>query len=114
MVVLLKTIAIVLFMNTPEIAKSLAELGNETRLEIFRLLIKSEPTGLSVGEIGQRLSLAPSTLAFHLKGLVSTDLVRQTKDGRSVICRANLPTITDIIRILEHECCVDQKELLHE
>ena len=101
-------------MNTSEIAKSLAELGNETRLEIFRLLIQSEPNGLSIGEIGQRLSLAPSTLAFHLKGLVSADLVSQTKEGRSVNCRANLTKVTGIIRILEHECCIDHKEHHHE
>jgi ArsR family transcriptional regulator len=100
-------------MDTITIAKALAELGNETRLDIFRLLIKSEPHGLSISDIGSRLSLAPSTLAFHLKGLVSADLVSQAKIGRSVICRANLGKITDIIRILEHECCVDHKEHHH-
>ncbi len=100
-------------MDTIIIAKALAELGNETRLEIFRLLIKSEPNGLSISDIGNRLSLAPSTLAFHLKGLVSADLVSQNKEGRSVICRANLNKVTDIIRTLEHECCVDHKEHHH-
>ncbi|WP_025897451.1 ArsR/SmtB family transcription factor [Sneathiella glossodoripedis] len=97
-------------METSSIAKALAELGNETRLEIFRLLVKSEPTGLNIGEIGERLSVPASTLAFHLRGLVSAELVTQTKQGRTVTCRANLNKITTIISVLEQECCIDNQE----
>ena len=96
-------------METNEIANILSELGNETRLEIFRLLIRSEPSGLAIGEIGSKLSLAPSTLAFHLKGLANGGLIIQEKKGRSVICRANLNQVVSVIRILELECCVDQE-----
>lgn len=96
-------------METQEIANILSELGNETRLEIFRLLIRAEPKGLTIGEIGSELSLAASTLAFHLKGLASGGLITQEKKGRSVICRANLNQIVSVIRVLEQECCVDQE-----
>ena len=101
-------------METIEIAKSLAELGNETRLDIFRLLVKAEPTGLTISEIGSRLYVAPSTLAFHLKGLVSANLILQTKQGRSVLCRANLNRINSIVETLQAECCRDEKECPHD
>lgn len=101
-------------MDTVEIAKSLAELGNETRLDVFRLLVKAEPNGLTIGEIASRHDLAASTLAFHLKGLVSADLVTQSKQGRSVVCRANLNRISSIVEILQAECCRDEKEFPHD
>ena len=101
-------------MDTIEIAKSLAELGNETRLDVFRLLVKAEPNGLTISEIANRHNLAASTLAFHLKGLVSADLVTQAKQGRSVVCRANLNRINSIVEILQAECCRDEKECLHD
>ncbi|WP_206378147.1 ArsR/SmtB family transcription factor [Sneathiella limimaris] len=95
-------------------AKSLAELGNETRLEIFRILIKAEPKGLNISGIKEKLDIPASTLAFHLKGLVDAGLVYQTKEGRSVCCRANLERVNTIIRQLIEDCCLDNLELEHE
>jgi len=95
-------------MNNSEIAHILAELGNETRLEIFRLLIKAEPAGLPIGQIGDTLSLPASTLAFHLKGLVGAKLVSQEKKGRSVLCHADLAALNSVLILLQDECCIDQ------
>lgn len=96
-------------MKTETIAHALAELGNQTRLEIFRLLIKVGRDGMTIGEIGKRLQIPPSTLGFHLKGLISARLVSQEKQGRSVICRAELDTITSVINELVAECCIEEK-----
>ncbi len=101
-------------MNTPEIARTLSELGNETRLDIFRLLIKRGSTGMSIGDIGTELSLAASTLAFHLKGLVQSGLVTQEKQGRQTVCRANLDALTTVLRQLEDECCIDEDTQANE
>ncbi len=95
-------------MNTGNIARTLAELGNETRLDIFRLLVKSGSDGMAIGEIGRRLGVPASTLGFHLRGLVTVGLVSQRKDGRSVICRAELQKLTDVLHVLEAECCIEQ------
>lgn len=95
-------------MNTQNIARTLAELGHETRLEIFRTLVKAGPSGLTIGEIGNRLDVPASTLGFHLKGLTSVGLVSQEKQGRSVICRPELDILSLVIRDLEAECCTDQ------
>ncbi len=94
-------------MNTENIARTMAELGNVTRLEIFRLLVRAGPEGLTIGEIGKRLDIPASTLGFHIRGLVSVGLITQEKQGRSVICRPGLETITTVIQDLVAECCVD-------
>ncbi len=52
---------------TPQYAaRCLEKLGNPTRLEVFRLLVKAGPDGLAVGEIQEHLSIPPSTLSHHL------------------------------------------------
>jgi DNA-binding transcriptional ArsR family regulator len=86
-------------------ARCLAELGNLTRMDIYRLLVRAGPDGLTIGEIQTRLDLAASTLAFHLRGLVGTGLVAQEKIGREVICRAQYRRIDSVIGFLREHCC---------
>lgn len=92
-------------MTIDEAADTLAQLGNRARLEIMRLLIKAGPDGLTVGEVQAHLGMPASTLAFHLRGLVSAHLVTQTKDGRTVLCRPCFEALTDVIAFLRQECC---------
>jgi DNA-binding transcriptional ArsR family regulator len=92
-------------MTLDEAADKLAQLGNRARLQIMRLLIKAGPEGLSVGEIQAHLGMPASTLAFHLRGLVSAHLVTQTKNGRTVLCRPCFEALTDVIAFLRQECC---------
>jgi len=92
-------------MTLDEAAETLAQLGNRARLEIMRLLIKAGPDGLRVGEIQAHLGMPASTLAFHLRGLVSAHLVTQTRDGRSVLCRPCFEALADVIAFLGQECC---------
>ena len=93
-------------MNTSQIAAILDGLGNETRLTIFRLLVRSGD-GMSVGAIAAALGLTPSTLDFHLRCLVDARLVSQEKRGREVLCNANLDSLRAILMILDNECCRD-------
>ena len=92
-------------MDTQDIASTLDGLGNPTRLDIFRLLVRAG--GLPVGAIAARLTLTPSTLAFHLRCLVDCGLVHQEKRGRAVICAANLGKLRAILMALDNECCRD-------
>jgi len=96
-------------MDTTFIARTLAELGNVTRLDIFRLLVRAGSDGLVIGDIQRRLEIPASTLGFHLRGLVAAGLVSQEKQGRSVICRAELDVLTGVLRELEAECCSEAK-----
>lgn len=97
-------------MKQDYITQTLSELGNETRLAIFRMLIKSGNDGATIGEIGKSLKVPPSTLGFHLRGLVRVGLVSQTKVGRSIYCHAEVDVLRRVLRSVEAECCEDQED----
>lgn len=86
-------------------ARALAALGHDARLSIFRLLVKAGDNGLRVGDIGEHLGLAPSTLAHHLSTLVDASLVLQEKHGREVFNRVDFPAMHGLVGFLTSECC---------
>ena len=86
-------------------ARALAALGHDARLSIFRLLVRAGADGLRVGDIGQHLGLAPSTLAHHLSTLVDAGLVVQERQGREVLNRVDYPAMHRVLDFLTSECC---------
>ena len=88
-------------------AKQLDSLGNPTRLQIFRLLVRAGQTGVSVGTIQTRMGLPGSTLSHHLKRLVETGLVTQERVATTLVCRAAYPQMRALIGYLADECCAD-------
>ena len=92
-------------MNRKLAAQCLSELGNLTRLDIYRLLVRAGLDGMKISDIQARLGVPASTLAFHLGGLVGAGLVSQEKVGREVICRARHRQLTAVIAFLREECC---------
>lgn len=93
-------------MTPDKAAQIFAELGNRTRLDILRLLIQAGEDGLAIGEIQAHLEIPPSTLAFHLRGLVDTKLITQEKLGRTVRCRPRFKEINGAIAFLKESCCL--------
>ena len=92
-------------MNRKLAAQCLSELGNLTRLDIYRLLVRGGLDGMKIADIQTRLGVPASTLAFHLGGLVGVGLVSQEKVGREVICRAKHRQLTAVMEFLREECC---------
>ena len=86
-------------------ARSLAALGHDTRLDIFRVLVKAGHDGLTIGQIGEHVGLAASTLAHHLRTLVDAGLVSQEKQGREVVNRVDFKEMHRIVDFLTSECC---------
>ncbi len=84
---------------------ALAALAQETRIDVFRLLVRAGPDGLAAGEIGEALGLAPATLSFHLKELTSAGLLQCERDGRSRIYRPDFETMQQLITWLGEDCC---------
>jgi DNA-binding transcriptional ArsR family regulator len=93
-------------MNTSAAAKVFAELGNETRLAILLLLIKSGQEGLSIADIQSHLEIPLSTLSFHIQALASADLIERERQGRMVLCRPNFAVLNEAVAYLKRECCV--------
>ena len=88
---------------------ALAALAQQTRLEIFRLLVVVGPDGLAVGKIAEQLGLANATLSFHLKELTNAGLTNATPNGRSIFYAANFTTMNTLIEYLTENCCVGAK-----
>src|SRR5207302_7796804 len=84
---------------------SLAALAQETRLNIFRLLVRNAPNGLPAGTIARRLHLPGPTLSFHLNVLAAAELVEPRKNGRSIAYSANLKSVNRLTSFLMENCC---------
>jgi DNA-binding transcriptional ArsR family regulator len=84
---------------------ALAALAQESRLDIYRLLVQTGPDGLPAGHIGEQLGLPAATLAFHLKELKNAGLASCTRNGRSLIYAAEYPTMNALLHYLTENCC---------
>ncbi len=91
--------------------ESFAALSQETRLMAFRLLVQEEPEGLAAGEIARRLAVPHNTMSTHLAVLSRSGWLISRRESRSIIYRANLDHVNQVIRFLVHDCCAGHPEL---
>jgi ArsR family transcriptional regulator len=84
---------------------ALGALAQETRLELFRLLVATGPAGLSAGIIADRLGVAPSSLSFHLQQLVHAGLITQRRLSRQLIYSAEYGAMSELLFYLTENCC---------
>lgn len=92
-------------MEKVEVVAALAALAQDARLDIFRFLVQTGPSGVCAGTIGERLALPPATLSFHLKVLQYARLAERRRQGRSLIYTANLDTMNTLMAYLTENCC---------
>ncbi len=90
---------------------ALAALGQETRLDIFRLLVRAGDGGVPAGEIATRLGAVQNTVSAHLKVLAQAGLVRPERDGRTVRYAADMTGFRDLLAFLMEDCCDGRPEL---
>jgi ArsR family transcriptional regulator, arsenate/arsenite/antimonite-responsive transcriptional repressor len=94
-------------MNVEQAAKRLEALGNPTRLQVYRTLVRAGDDGLPVGRLQERLGIAASTLSHHLHRLILVGLVTQERQMTTLICRANYAAMNGLVGFLVDECCLD-------
>lgn len=94
-------------MKIEQAATQLEALGNATRLNIYRILVRAGAEGLAVGSIQEKLGIPASTLSHHCRRLVDTGLVSQERQATTLICRAEYPAMQALIGYLADECCAD-------
>ncbi len=95
-------------MNIEQAAKQLEALGNPTRLQVYRTLVRAGCDGLPVGRLQERLGIPASTLSHHLHRLVLTGLVSQERQSTTLLCRAHYPMMRELIGFLTDECCAER------
>ena len=92
-------------MREQQAANGFSALGNETRLAIFKLLVRAGDQGFATGRIGNELKIPLSTLAHHLDSLSRAGLITQSKSGRTVSCTANYTALLALTNYLTENCC---------
>ena len=84
---------------------ALGALAQETRLDVYRLLVTQGPAGLPAGAIAERLDVLPASLTFHLKELQHAGLITQRRLGRQLIYAAEYGAMTELLAYLTENCC---------
>jgi DNA-binding transcriptional ArsR family regulator len=92
-------------MEQSKIVDALAALAQETRLNIFRLLVQTGPDGLPAGQIADALELPATTLSFHLNQLRQAGLIDYRRESRSLIYAAEYDAMNGLISYLTENCC---------
>ena len=93
-------------MEHEDATKLLGELGNATRLSIFRYLVKVGPEGVPVGQIQKAIGIPGSTLSHHITRLISAGLIKQDRESRTLYCTAQYDVLRKLIDFLQSECCI--------
>ena len=88
-------------------ANILAKIGNPTRLQIVRLLVRAGDDGLPVGKIQQKLGIPGSTLTHHISHLKSAGVIRQQRQQATLICTMEYELLRQLVDYLTEECCAD-------
>ena len=91
--------------------EALAALAQETRLAVFRLLVREGPDGLPAGAIAEQHQIPAPTLSFHLSQLNAAGLVISRRDGRSIVYAVNFAGMRDLLAFLVEDCCAGRPEL---
>jgi ArsR family transcriptional regulator, arsenate/arsenite/antimonite-responsive transcriptional repressor len=92
-------------MKDHEALSALAALAQESRLAVFRLLVKRGPEGYTPGEISERLEIAAPTLSFHLKELTQAGLLTVRKESRYMHYSASFGRMNAVLAYLTENCC---------
>lgn len=92
-------------MDKLSVISALDALAQESRLDVFRLLVEKGPEGIMMGTIGEALNLPHTTLSFHLDKLRQSGLIKREKQGRATIYRTNYDVLIGAIQYLTDTCC---------
>jgi DNA-binding transcriptional ArsR family regulator len=92
-------------MKSIEIVRSLAALAQESRLAVFRMLVKRGPEGYTPTQLSEKLGVPAPTLSFHLKELQRAGLIEARRDGRFLFYSPNFTSMNELIGFLTANCC---------
>src|ERR1700685_4577881 len=92
-------------MKKPDAVAALAALAQDSRLDVYRLLVQAGPEGMPAGRVAEELDLAPNTLTFHFDRLRDAGLVTVRREGRSMIYAARFEVMNGLLGFLTENCC---------
>lgn len=86
-------------------ANQFAALAHETRLTVFRTVMRAGQDGVAAGDLAELANVSPSNLSAHLSVLVNAGLLDMRRDGRHRYYSAALEPVRGLINYLVIECC---------
>ena len=92
-------------MKKTDAVAALAALAQDSRLDVYRLLVQAGAEGMSAGDVASALKLAPNTLTFHFDRLRQAGLVTVRREGRSMIYAAQYDVMNALLAYLTENCC---------
>ena len=98
-------------MRRDEVIAALGALAQESRLDIFRMLVQKGPDAVAAGDIARKLDLPAPTLSFHLGQLKHAGLLSAHRNSRSIAYAVNFRTMNALIKYLTENCCQGQPDL---
>ncbi|PZN96283.1 MAG: transcriptional regulator [Alphaproteobacteria bacterium] len=84
---------------------ALAALAQETRLAVFRLLVRAGPEGMVAGSIAEHIGVPGSTMSHHLATLERADLVVSQRESRLIRYTVNFDGMRGLLGFLMADCC---------
>jgi len=97
--------------HTGRAAARLGALAHETRLTVFRALMRAGPDGLAAGALAEAAQVSASNLSSHLGVLLSAGLVSVRRDGRQRIYAPDFEAVRELLGFLVNECCQGAPEV---
>ena len=98
-------------MDTKTAVPAFSALAHDTRLRVFRLLVREGPDGLPAGRIASELDVAPPTMSSHLAQLERAGLVRSWRVERRIFYAVEVEGTRRLLRYLTEDCCRGRPEL---
>jgi DNA-binding transcriptional ArsR family regulator len=98
-------------MESETAVKRLSAIAQDSRLDVFRLLVKAGPDGMAAGDIAHKLKTAANTLSAQLLVLSNAGLIRARRDGRSIIYAIQFDAMRDLLVFLTEDCCGGRAEM---
>lgn len=90
---------------------ALGAMAHETRLSVFRMLVKAGPDGMIAGAIAEHCGVPPSTMSHHLATLERAGLVSSERESRLIRYRADFPVMRRLLSFLMQDCCQGMPEM---
>lgn len=92
-------------MKSEDVVLALGALAQESRLAIYRLLVKRGPDGYSPTDLAGKIGIPAPTLSFHLKELQRAGLITSRREARFLYYSANFGRMRGLIGFLTEKCC---------
>lgn len=92
-------------MDKKQVLDAFAALSQETRLDVFRLLVQVGAEGMPAGEIAERLNVKQNTMSANLSVLAHAGLIRSEREGRSIRYFADFDGMQGLLSYLLENCC---------